>query len=388
LAESYTDEGLDYLLNTLLKGYTVQGNLYMGLFTDSTGSTVAAPSATGGATPTGWTEVGGSQSGANYGRIGIGNAATLTVTGVTNATPAVVTTSAVHGFVRGDAFTGAGVGGATGVNISGYANPLTSTTFEVYTTAWAAVAAGGAYTSGGTITPTSDYAGVWATPSAATSVGRKSASAQGTFATVGIAPRIVNATNATPIVYTTYTKHGMGTGNTITVTGITGNTNANVTNVAITRVNDYQFSCAVGNGAFAGTPVLAVPAAFSITSSTNASPVVLTVGAGHGVLTGDTITVAGHTTNTNANGTWVAGTVTGTTIALTGSTGNGVGGATGTVARSWSAWGTANGYFIATSRAAIAGDKVIYFANYDDAIPIATAVNDIIKITPTIQFNY
>lgn len=69
--------------------------------------------------------------------------------------------------------------------------------------------------------------------------------------------------------------------------------------------------------------------AVSIGSSTNATPIAVTI-TSHGYSTGDTVVITGHTTNTNANGTWKI-TVTGAnTFTLTGSTGNGVGGATGT----------------------------------------------------------
>ena len=68
----------------------------------------------------------------------------------------------------------------------------------------------------------------------------------------------------------------------------------------------------------------------SITSSTNASPIVINL-VSHGYTTGDTVVVTGHTTNTKANGTWEIISVTNDTFSLTGSTGNGVGGATGTV---------------------------------------------------------
>ena len=68
----------------------------------------------------------------------------------------------------------------------------------------------------------------------------------------------------------------------------------------------------------------------SITSSTNASPIVINL-ASHGYATGDTVVVTGHTTNTNANGTWEIISVTSGTFSLTGSTGNGAGGASGTV---------------------------------------------------------
>jgi len=69
------------------------------------------------------------------------------------------------------------------------------------------------------------------------------------------------------------------------------------------------------------------------TSSTNATPIVVTK-VGHGLVTGDTVVITNHTTNTNANGTWKV-TVSGDTFTLlnadgTNSVGNGAGGATGT----------------------------------------------------------
>jgi hypothetical protein len=68
----------------------------------------------------------------------------------------------------------------------------------------------------------------------------------------------------------------------------------------------------------------------SLVSSTNASPISITAN-DHGYSSGDTVIVTGHTTNTNANGTWEI-TVTGTnTFTLNNSTGNGTGGAAGTV---------------------------------------------------------
>ena len=70
----------------------------------------------------------------------------------------------------------------------------------------------------------------------------------------------------------------------------------------------------------------------AITSSTNASPIEITMAAPHGYATGQKVTVAGHLVNTAANGSWEI-TVTGaSTFELNGSVGNGVGGATGTLA--------------------------------------------------------
>lgn len=77
--------------------------------------------------------------------------------------------------------------------------------------------------------------------------------------------------------------------------------------------------------------------AVSITSSTNATPIVVTA-TSHGLSTGDTVYITGHTTNTNANGMWQVGTTTSTTFQLldaagSNSTGNGVGGASGTCSK-------------------------------------------------------
>lgn len=69
-------------------------------------------------------------------------------------------------------------------------------------------------------------------------------------------------------------------------------------------------------------PVLA------ITSSTNATPIVITKNS-HGLATNDVITVNGHETNTAANGRWVVTKVNDNTFSLNGSVGNGIGGATG-----------------------------------------------------------
>jgi putative Mn2+ efflux pump MntP len=69
--------------------------------------------------------------------------------------------------------------------------------------------------------------------------------------------------------------------------------------------------------------------ALAIASSTNAAPIEVTANA-HGMVTGQTVVITGHTTNTAANGTWTIIKTGANTFTLTGSTGNGVGGATGT----------------------------------------------------------
>lgn len=61
----------------------------------------------------------------------------------------------------------------------------------------------------------------------------------------------------------------------------------------------------------------------AISGSTNATPIVITVGANSGLKTGDRLAIAGITGNTGANGEWTLEAVTATTFKLLGSVGNG-----------------------------------------------------------------
>lgn len=72
-------------------------------------------------------------------------------------------------------------------------------------------------------------------------------------------------------------------------------------------------------------------APLNITSSTNASPSVLTTPT-HSLTTGDPVSIVGHLVNTNINGLWIVTVVSGTTFSVP-VPGNGVGVATGTVIR-------------------------------------------------------
>lgn len=59
MAEIFVDEGIDKILGIIPKNGTNLASVYIGLFTGLTGSTVPARTATGGASPAGWTEVTG-----------------------------------------------------------------------------------------------------------------------------------------------------------------------------------------------------------------------------------------------------------------------------------------------------------------------------------------
>ena len=67
-----------------------------------------------------------------------------------------------------------------------------------------------------------------------------------------------------------------------------------------------------------------------VTTGTNATPIVLTLNAGHGLKVNDRIRVGGITGLTAANGDWNVSVVAATTITLEGSVGNGAFGGTAT----------------------------------------------------------
>ena len=70
-----------------------------------------------------------------------------------------------------------------------------------------------------------------------------------------------------------------------------------------------------------------------ISSLSNATPIVATLAAGHGLKDGDRIAIAGVTGNTNANGEWTLASTGGTAATLLGSQGNGASGGTIRVAK-------------------------------------------------------
>ncbi len=76
----------------------------------------------------------------------------------------------------------------------------------------------------------------------------------------------------------------------------------------------------------------AAAAGITISGSTNATPIVVTLGANSGLKDGDRIAVSGITGNTNANGEWPLKMLTATTAQLVGSVGNGAHGGTPRVA--------------------------------------------------------
>jgi hypothetical protein len=94
------------------------------------------------------------------------------------------------------------------------------------------------------------------------------------------------------------------------------------------RVMASPAPTAIGNATWTGG---GRPLSANIASSTNATPIVITTTAAHGLVPGDYVSIASHTVNTNANGVWRVGTTPTATefqilqIDGTNTTGNGVG---------------------------------------------------------------
>lgn len=117
----------------------------------------------------------------------------------------------------------------------------------------------------------------------------------------------------------------------------------------------------------------------AISSSTNATPIVVTVGSTTGIANGDYVMIARHTVNTNAVGVWKVAGVTGTTINLThaddtNSTGNGVGGATGFVVRLDKVFVSDLAANALVARSANLGTKTFTSGTFDAADTTFTAV--------------
>lgn len=100
-------------------------------------------------------------------------------------------------------------------------------------------------------------------------------------------------------------------------------------NTAVKSLNSMRN---VATGAAASTSLWEYPN-INIVSSTDATPIVVNVGSGHGFLVGDDVTITGHTTNVGANGRWLISAVDATHVTLAGSVGSGAGagGASGTI---------------------------------------------------------
>lgn len=124
---------------------------------------------------------------------------------------------------------------------------------------------------------------------------------------------VLYASYASPIEITTSGNHGWDTGDSVTVSGVVGNTAANGT-FTITKTADDRFTLgsSVGNGT----------SAVSITDATKRTPIKITTASAHGLATGDEVQVSGVQGNTAANGTTTVKVVSSTEFTLDGTVGN------------------------------------------------------------------
>jgi hypothetical protein len=125
--------------------------------------------------------------------------------------------------------------------------------------------------------------------------------------------------NGTIITYTSSQAHGLSTGNTVTITGFTVFTAANVTSQAITRTSDTTFTVAVAaTGTATGTG--------SITGR-----VYYTTSVAHGLVAGDTATITGITTFTATDAAVLAAPTSTTFVLSSTTTGTAVSAQTGRI---------------------------------------------------------
>lgn len=180
-----------------------------------------------------------------------------------------------------------------------------------------------------------------------------------------------SVTNPNPVQTITYT-NTTGT----SFTGCTGGVGTLATGAPVTNLNRYVIDYRStdtpppetntidwwlyeNDVAVSGYLVKFVGGNFNISSSTNATPIVVTTDTNfpNTWFTGQQVTISGHNTNTNANGTWTITKINSTQFSLNGSVGNGAGGATGTA--------SLNGYLGGTSAAA--NSRVIFQSPHSSA---------------------
>ena len=151
----------------------------------------------------------------------------------------------------------------------------------------------------------------------------------GTNIAGGIAASITNATNASPIEFTTSAPHGLSTGNTVYIDQVRGNLGANggPFTVTVDSATTFHVTGLNGTGAFVASPpgyvyvpdaqfwaapfpTLGQPAApclgststgIPITNATNASPIEFTTSVPHGLVTGNQVFVNSVGGNLAAN---------------------------------------------------------------------------------------
>jgi hypothetical protein len=253
-------------------------------------------------------------------KMDVGASTAFTVTAATNASPIVVTTSIAHTFTNGSIVSVQNVVGNTAANGTWRVASAGATTIALTYLDDTNSTGNGVWTSGGTVNGT---------------ILETTTVCDGGTGT-DLQTRIEATSLATPVVVTA-TGHGLSTGTKIWVFDVNDGANGLW---SLTKITDDTFSLdsSVGTAATTWTGYYThglSSASTSITSSTNATPIVVTK-ASHGLNDGDIVFISGHTTNTSANGLRYVDKLSSSTFALyydsnllSQVAGVGVGGATG-----------------------------------------------------------
>jgi hypothetical protein len=161
-----------------------------------------------------------------------------TITGASNASPAVITSNA-HGLANGDPVSISGVLGNTAVNINGYAQSVSTNTFEISTDAagQTLVAGNGNYTSGGLwgYGWPLNLANVIATPFV------------GQWATV-VPTGTATCTEASPSVFT-LNNHGLVNGDRVLTSGYTDTALNGIFFIVSATTNTFEIAATRGGAA-------------------------------------------------------------------------------------------------------------------------------------------
>lgn len=254
----------------------------------------------------------------------VSGVANLAIIGATNAAPIVVQTASAHGLSTGAEVYVSGVVGNSGAN--GYWSVVVSdaTHFSL-----SGSVGTGAYVSGGTVEG-GDLGLVDSVIQAncvpnAVSATTVSAPAQPVTVTGTVfvpAAQVAAYTVALSSALTTFFAS-------LPIGGLSTDNAQNVLSLEVLEGVVYQAGVVAGASASYVRGILdlglqiASPSGPLVTGASNASPIVITTGAVHGLSTGSVVVVAGVAGNTAANGRWVITKLGAFTFSLNGSTGNG-----------------------------------------------------------------
>lgn len=135
-----------------------------------------------------------------------------------------------------------------------------------------------------------------------------------------------------------------------------------------------------------GSTGTASTALITISGSTNATPIVVTFAAGHGLKDADRIAVAGITGNTNANGEWSLQFTGANTARLLGSVGNGTHGGTPRVAVLNDVTPVAKGHSAALGTFGNLTAGAVTIEAYESYADFAAGVNNAGAVPPVQRF--